>query len=396
MFSKVAMGSVKNSSMIRKMFEEGEKLSKLYGEENVFDFSIGNPYKEPPVAVKNRIKQLVDEPGIHRYMPNAGFPDVREKIANHVSKTLDFDLSFKNIIMSSGAAGGLNVVFKSLLNEGEEVITFAPYFVEYGFYAKNHGGILKVIDTTDNDFMPDKNKLKEALTDKTKIVLINSPNNPSGALYTRETLRGLAEVLEEFEKTTGNKVFLVSDEPYAEIVYDGHEVPNILGVYKNSIIVTSFSKSLGLAGQRIGYVAVNPNIEDVDLLMDIMTFSTRTLGFVSASALWQKAVGDCIDELVDIEDYKEKRDILCNHLSSLGFEVRKPEGTFYLFPKSPLEDDNEFVKLALKHNILVVPGSGFGVPGYFRVSYCVPTEKVNKSLKAWESLAKEVFSILNK
>ena len=390
MFSKVAMNSVSNSSMIRKMFEEGEKLAKIHGADNVFDFSIGNPYKEPPRSVKETIKELVDETGIHRYMANAGFPEVRERVAKHVSRNLDFSLDWKHIVMASGAAGGLNVVFKSILNEDEEVIVFAPYFVEYGFYAKNHGGNLKVVDTTNSDFMPTREGLRAALNEKTKAVLINSPNNPSGALYNREVLEGLAAELKEWKEKTGKTVFLISDEPYAEIVFDGHEVPNILGIYDDSIIVTSFSKSLGLAGQRIGYIAVNSKIENIDLLMDIMTFATRTLGFVSASALWQKAVAKCIDEIVDVEDYKEKRDILYNHLTSLGFEIRKPEGTFYLFPKSPISD-KEFTALALKHNILVVPGSGFGSPGYFRISYCVPTEKIMKSLDAWTNLAKEIF-----
>ena len=390
MFSKVAMNSVSNSSMIRKMFEEGEKLAKIHGADNVFDFSIGNPYKEPPKSVKETIKELVDETGIHRYMANAGFPEVRERVAKHVSRNLDFSLDWKHIVMASGAAGGLNVVFKSILNEDEEVIVFAPYFVEYGFYAKNHGGNLKVVDTTNSDFMPTREGLRAALNEKTKAVLINSPNNPSGALYNREVLEGLAAELKEWKEKTGKTVFLISDEPYAEIVFDGHEVPNILGIYNDSIIVTSFSKSLGLAGQRIGYIAVNPKIENIDLLMDIMTFATRTLGFVSASALWQKAVAKCIDEIVDVEDYKEKRDILYNHLTSLGFEIRKPEGTCYLFPKSPISD-KEFTALALKHNILVVPGSGFGSPGYFRISYCVPTEKIMKSLDAWTNLAKEIF-----
>ena len=390
MFSKVAMNSVSNSSMIRKMFEEGEKLAKIHGADNVFDFSIGNPYKEPPRSVKETIKELVDETGIHRYMANAGFPEVRERVAKHVSRNLDFSLDWKHIVMASGAAGGLNVVFKSILNEDEEVIVFAPYFVEYGFYAKNHGGNLKVVDTTNSDFMPTREGLRAALNEKTKAVLINSPNNPSGALYNREVLEGLAAELKEWKEKTGKTVFLISDEPYAEIVFDGHEVPNILGIYNDSIIVTSFSKSLGLAGHRIGYIAVNPKIENIDLLMDIMTFATRTLGFVSASALWQKAVAKCIDEIVDVEDYKEKRDILYNHLTSLGFEIRKPEGTFYLFPKSPISD-KEFTALALKHNILVVPGSGFGSPGYFRISYCVPTEKIMKSLDAWTNLAKEIF-----
>ena len=391
MFSKEAMFSVSNSSLIRKMFEEGERLTKLYGSDKVFDFSLGNPYKEPPQSVKDTIKELVEEVGIHKYMANAGFPEVREVVAKHVAKDLDFSIPWKNIIMSSGAAGGLNVTFKALLNPEDEVICFAPYFVEYGFYARNHRANIKVVDCTKSDFMPTREGLREALNEKTKIVLINSPNNPTGALYSRACLEELADELRLWKEKTGNTVFLVSDEPYAEIVFDNYEVPNILSIYENSIIVTSFSKSLGLAGQRIGYIAISPKIENVDLLVDIMTFATRTLGFVSASALWQKAVAKCIEEVVDVEDYKEKRDILYNHLTSLGFEIRKPEGTFYLFPKSPIEDDKKFTEMALKYNILVVPGSGFGAPGYFRISYCVPTEKVIASLEAWTKLAKEIF-----
>lgn len=391
MFWKEGANSVTNSSWIRKMFEEGERLAKIYGAENVFNFSLGNPYKEPPVKVKETVNKLMETKGLHKYMTNAGFPDVRDKIADHINKGTDTQVEGKNIIMTSGAAGGLNVIFKSILNQGEEVIVFAPYFVEYGFYAKNHGGSIKVVDTTQSDFMPTKEGLKAALNENTKAVLINSPNNPSGALYPKEVIKELADTLREWEAETGKKVFLISDEPYTDIVYDGHEVPKILDYYENSIITTSFSKSLGLAGQRIGYIVVNPKIKDVQLLIDIMVFCNRTLGFVSASALWQKVVAECIDEKIEIEDYREKRDMLYNHLTKLGFEVRKPEGTFYLFPKSPIEDDFEFVQKALKYNILVVPGSGFGSKGYFRISYCVSNEMVERSLDAWTKLAEEVI-----
>lgn len=391
MFWKEGANSVTNSSWIRKMFEEGERLAKIHGAENVFNFSLGNPYKEPPKKVKETVNKLMESDGLHKYMTNAGFPDVREKIANHVNNGIETKVDLKNIIMTSGAAGGLNIILKSLLNQGEEVVVFAPYFVEYGFYAKNHGGSIKVVDTTKTDFMPTKEGLLGALNEKTKAVIINSPNNPSGALYGVEVIKELADGLREWEEKTGNKVFLISDEPYTEIVYDGHTVPNILDYYDNSIVTTSFSKSLGLAGQRIGYVVVSPKIEDVQLLIDIMVFCNRTLGFVSASALWQKVAGECIAEKIEIDDYREKRDILYNHLTKLGFEVRKPEGTFYLFPKSPIADDFEFTQIALKYNILVVPGSGFGAPGYFRISYCVPNEMVERSLEAWTKLANEVI-----
>lgn len=379
-----------NSSWIRKMFEEGENLAKIHGEENVFNFSLGNPYKEPPKKIKESVSKFMEEEGLHKYMTNAGFVDVREKIAQHLNKESLTKIQGRNIIMTSGAAGGLNIILKSLLNKDEEIIVFAPYFVEYAFYAENHRGKIKVVDTSHNNFIPRAEDLKSALNEKTKAVIINSPNNPSGALYPKETIEELAEILINWEKESERKVFLISDEPYTEIVYDKHKVPKIMDCYPNTIVTTSFSKSLGLAGQRIGYVIISPNIEDSELLTDIMVFCNRTLGFVSASALWQKVAGDCINEKVDISDYQEKRDILFEHLSSLGFEIRKPEGTFYLFPKSPLENDVEFAKLAMKYNILIVPGSGFGSPGYFRISYCVPTEMVKRSLDAWTKLAKEL------
>lgn len=391
MFWSEGKKSVENSSWIRKMFEEGERLAKIYGEENVFNFSLGNPYKEPPKKVKETVNSLMEQEGLHKYMTNAGFIDVREKIAAHLNKESETQVTGRNIIMTSGAAGGLNVVLKSLLNKGEEIIVFAPYFVEYGFYAGNHGGKLKVVDTEKNNFIPNGEMLKGALNQNTKAIILNSPNNPSGALYPKEVIEELGEVLRQWEAESGNKVFIISDEPYTEIVYDGHKVPKIMDYYDNTIIATSFSKSLGLAGQRIGYVVVSPKIKEFELLVDIMVFCNRTLGFVSASALWQKVAGECVAERVDIEDYREKRDMLYNHLTKLGFEVRKPEGTFYLFPKSPIKDDFEFTKLAVKHNILIVPGSGFGMPGYFRISYCVPNEVVERSLRAWTELAEEVI-----
>lgn len=392
MFWVEGKNSVENSSWIRKMFEEGERLAEIYGEENVFNFSLGNPYKEPPKKVKETVNNLMEQKGLHKYMTNAGFVDVREKIAGHINKNIKNKVTGRNIIMTSGAAGGLNIVLKSLLNKDEEVVVFAPYFVEYGFYAKNHGGKIKVVSTEENNFIPSGEMLKKALTSKTKAVIINSPNNPSGALYPENVIKEISNVLKEWEVETGKKVFLVSDEPYTEIVYDNHKVPNIIDYYDNTIIATSFSKSLGLAGQRIGYVIVSPKINDVDLLIDIMVFCNRTLGFVSASALWQKVAGECVEEKVDIEDYQEKRDILYKHLKKLGFEIRKPEGTFYMFPKSPIADDFEFAKIAVRYNILIVPGSGFGTPGYFRISYCVPNEVVERSLEAWTKLAEEVMN----
>lgn len=391
MFSKKIVDNLSKSSWIRAMFEEGEKLSLLHGADKVFDFSIGNPEVEPPIAVTEKLKRLVLEgtPGKHRYMANAGHKDVREKVAAYLKKESDVNLSFENIIMTCGAAGGLNVVLKSLLNPGEEVIVLAPFFVEYLTYIDNYGGKPVIVEADTSTFQPNIKLLETLITEKTKAIIINTPNNPSGVIYSEEVLQKISKLLIDKGNEFNTTIYVLSDEPYAKITYDGIKVPNMLKIFKNSIIVNSFSKSLALPGERIGYIVANPEISDVNLLISAMVYCNRVLGFVNAPALMQKVIADTIGEAVNVEEYQKKRDLLYNHLISLGFTCIKPEGAFYLFPKALIKDDIEFIRRAIKYNILLVPGSGFGCPGYFRISYSVSLKTVENSLPAFTELAKE-------
>lgn len=389
MISKVIQENLQNASWIRKMFVEGAKLREMYGEENVYDYSLGNPYFEPPKSVIDKLKEVVnaDEPGAHRYMDNAGFTEVRQKVANSINKDIVEPIDSRHVLMTVGAAGGINVVLRTILDFGQEVVIIAPYFAEYNFYIKNHNGVPVVVKADSKTFEPDLNAFEAAITEKTRAIMINSPNNPTGVIYSEEMLKQMAEIIARKENEYGNAIYVLSDEPYKALVYDGIKVPNIHNIFKNSIIVNSYSKSLGLAGERIGYIAVNSKIEDVELLMSGLAFSNRTLGFVNAPALWQKVTADSIDETVDITEYQTRRDLLYKHLVDLGFEIVKPNGAFYFFPKALCEDDIEFVMEAKKHNILLVPGSGFGYPGHFRISYCVDLEMIHRSLPAFEKLA---------
>jgi aspartate aminotransferase len=391
MLSQKIVDNFNKSSWIRAMFEEGERLRKIYGSDKVYDFSLGNPEIEPPVAIKRTLKELVleDEPGKHRYMSNAGYGDVRAKTASYVNKTHGVSLTPENIIMTCGAAGALNVVLKTLLNPGEEVIVFSPFFVEYLTYIDNHGGVPVIVPTNPKNFQPDPDTINKYISPKTKAVIINSPNNPTGVIYNENLLRQIAKVLEAKEKEFNSTIFVISDEPYVKIVYDNAVVPSILQIFKNSLIVNSFSKSLALPGERIGYIAVNSAIKNAGLLINGMVYCNRILGYVNAPALFQKVVADNLDESIDIEWYKKRRDILYNHLVNIGFDCIKPQGAFYLFPKALIEDDVEFVKRAVKYNLLLVPGKGFGCPGYFRIAYCVSLDTVNNSLPAFEALARE-------
>ena len=393
MYSKQIVKNCANASFIRKMFEKGLELAKQYGPENVYDFSIGNPLAEPPVDLRERMKELVDQPGVHRYMPNAGFPDVREKVAAFYSARSEKPIPASHIVMTTGAAGALNVLFKAILNRGERIVTFAPYFVEYGFYAQSVGAHLDTVETESTDFLPNIEGLRQAIQPDTRILLLNSPNNPTGRIYSRQDLEAVAGVLREKAAEFGQPIFLVSDEPYATITYDGHQVPNVLDVYEHAIVVNSFSKSLGLAGERIGYIAVGADVPEVDTLMDALIFCNRTLGFNNAPALAQKVVAEYLDVLPDVADYQAKRDLLYKELTALGFEMNLPEGAFYFFMKVPanFESSVDFANyVADKHQILVVPGSGFGCEGYVRLSYCVKMEVVERSLKAWQALAAEL------
>lgn len=380
-----------NASFIRKMFEEGEKLRRQYGEENVYDFSLGNPEVEPPPAFKEALKKIALEPvpGMHRYMSNAGYPATRRAVAAVLAEQSGLPFQENHIVMTCGAGGALNVVLKTILDPGDEVIILAPYFVEYKFYIDNHGGVVKEVPTTAT-FDLDLNAIDAAISARTKGIIINSPNNPTGVVYGADALAGLGQLLKAKEEALGHPVFVISDEPYAKITYDGITVPSIFKYVKHSIVVTSHSKDLALPGERIGYAAISPAIDQADLLMEGLVFCNRTLGFVNAPALMQHLVAGIQHESVDIAAYQEKRDLLYNHLTALGFKMIKPQGAFYLFPQSPLENDVEFVQIAQKHNILVVPGSGFGTPGYFRISYSVDKQVILNSLPAFTALAGEL------
>lgn len=391
MFSEKIIKNLSNSSWIRQMFEQGAKLAEQFGAENVYDYSLGNPYAEPPAEVMESLRKhiLSGEEGLHKYMNNAGYPEVRQKIADLLQKESGVHLTSNNVVMTVGAAGGLNVVLKSLLNPGEEVIVFAPYFVEYNSYADNSGGKTVVVPPDTSNFEPNLDAFEKSINSKTKAIIINNPNNPTGVIYKEETLKKIDDIITEKENALGISIYTISDEPYNKIVYDNVKVPNILSIFKNAIIVNSFSKSLGLAGERIGYIAASSNIEDVDTLINALTFCNRTLGFVNAPGLFQKVVADALETKVDVSGYEKRRNFLYDNLTRIGFQCVKPEGAFYLFPKALIDDDVEFVNRAMKYNLLLVPGSGFGCPGYFRMSYCVKFDMIERSIPAFEKLMEE-------
>ncbi len=379
------------ASWIRKMFEEGARLTAIHGPDKVFDFTLGNPGVEPPLTFREELKKLALNPlpGMHGYMSNAGYLETREAIARVLTEDTGLPFRPNHIVMTCGAGGGLNVVLKTLLNPGDEVIVLAPYFMEYRFYVDNHGGSIKEVRTR-SDFQPDFDALATAITPQTKAIIINSPNNPTGVVYPEACLNQLGTLLKTKEEEFGTTIYLISDEPYAKIVYDGVKVPSVFKSFRNSIVVTSHSKDLALAGERIGYIAIHPEIQDAGLLFEGLVFCNRTLGFVNAPALMQRLVARLQREPADTAEYLEKRNLLYDHLTALGFAMIKPQGAFYLFPRSPLPDDVEFVRLAQKYNILLVPGAGFGLPGYFRLSYSVPRQTVINSLPAFTELAAEL------
>lgn len=394
MVSKSMESLMKNNSVIREMFDEGKRLEKIYGEENVFDFSIGNPNVTTPNEIKENIIRILNDENpldIHGYMNNSGYFSVRENIANHLTKTKGVPLEDKNIIMTCGAAGGLNIILKTLINPEDEVIILAPYFGEYINYINNYSGKTVIVSCEEDTFEPNLDELKRKITDRTKAIIINSPNNPSGIIYSEETIKAISNILIETSKKLGSTIYLISDEPYREIVYDGATVPYILKYYKNSLIVYSYSKSLSLPGERIGYIVVNPELDYLSELLSALNIANRVLGFVNAPSLFQKVVSMSLDLEVNVDIYKKNRDLLYNHLTNLGFECLKPQGAFYLFPKSPIKDDKKFCNELKKFNILAVPGSVFGCDGYFRLSYCISYEKIKKSLKAFEKVA-ELFN----
>lgn len=382
---------IESSSWIRRMFEEGGRLRMQLGDENVYDFTLGNPNIDPPKKFYDELRVIANSPqsGIHRYMSNAGYEEVRSAVAQFLSDTAAGDVRASHIVMTCGASGALNVVLKTILNPGEEVIILTPHFVEYKFYIDNHGGIPKEVWTDRETFQLDIAAIERAITAKTRAVIINTPNNPTGVIYPAEALAELGKMIEKRERELERQIYVISDEPYARIAYDGHVVPNIFKYVTNSVIVTSHSKDLALPGERIGYLAANPAMTHVDLFVEGAIFCNRTLGFVNAPALMQRLVAKLQTETVDISAYLQKRDLLYDNLTHMGYKMVKPDGAFYLFPQSPLPDDVAFVRAAQKHNLLLVPGAGFGAPGYFRVAYCVDMEMIKRSLPAWRALAIE-------
>lgn len=388
--SKKIAHYTERSSWIRKMFEQGEKLKKIYGEENVFDFSLGNPDLKPPAKFNEIIIQLMKEkrPDLHRYMPNAGLFETRKAISEFLKEERGIDFTPEDIIVTVGAGGGLNIVFKTILDPGEEVLIPSPYFVEYDFYIDNHGGIAKKVKTKE-DFSLDLDSIASAINSNTKAVIINSPNNPTGKIYSAKDLQDLANLLVDYSKKLGRPIYLISDEPYRNISYT-KEVPDIFAYYQESILVTSFSKHLSIPGERIGYVAVHPDIQDKTRLISGLTLCNRILGYVNAPALMQKVIPYVLKEPAPVEEYKRRRDLLCSALSSFGYEFIWPEGAFYIFPKSPIEDDRKFVHILQEERILTVPGSGFGKPGHFRIAYCIPERLIERSLDGFERAIKKV------
>ena len=391
MISNKMKSLVNNSSTIRAMFEEGKRLSDIYGEENVFDYSIGNPNVEPPENIKTIISDILnkEKPNlVHGYMNNSGYEDVRDDISSFLNKKNDLNLTRNNIIMTCGAAGGLNIILKSILNPGEEVITFAPFFGEYKNYTENFNGKLVIVPTNIDTFEPDLDELSKVINSKTKAIIINNPNNPRGVIYSKDAIQKLADLLKEKQRELNSSIYLISDEPYREIVYDDAEVPCLLKYYDNTFIGYSYSKSLSLPGERIGYVVVNPSMIDCDEMMAALNIANRILGFVNAPSLFQRVIARSLGSEVDVNIYKRNRDLLYNHLIKLGFTCIKPEGAFYLFPRTPIEDDKKFCQDAKQFNLLLVPGSTFGCPGHVRLSYCISYEKIEKSLEAFDKLAK--------
>ena len=381
--------SIEKSSWIRKMFEEGGKRKAEFGADNVYDFSLGNPNLEPPPELGRILEELARDtrPGQHAYMPNAGFVETRKAVADFLNGFNDATFSAEEIVMTVGAGGGLNVVLKTILNPGEEVIIPKPYFVEYNFYLDNHQGVPKIVRTKP-DFSFDFDAISEAVNEKTRAILINSPNNPTGKVYGEDDLKQLAELMTRFSSKFGQPIYLISDEPYRKIVYDGITVPSVFDAYRESFVVTSFSKDLSLPGERIGYAAAHPDMSEKGMILAGMVLCNRVLGYVNAPAFMQRAIARLLHSSVDVSVYQKKRDLLSNALTSMGYQLVKPEGAFYLFPRTPVEDDVAFVTALQKENILTVPGTGFGGPGHFRIAYCVSDQVIEKSLPGFERTIK--------
>lgn len=392
MISEKMKAFTANSSVIRAMFEEGKKMSALYGAENVYDFSLGNPSVEPPQSVKDAIIKILNEESpnfVHGYSNNSGYEDVRKFVADSTNAEFGTHFGFENIVMTCGAAGALNIIFKSILNPDDEVIVFAPFFGEYNAYVKNYDGKLIVVEADTETFQLNIEAFKSKINNKTKAVVINTPNNPSGVVYSEETIKKLATVMSEAEKEIGHPIYLISDEPYRRLIYDGLTVPFVSKYYKNTFVAYSFSKSLSLPGERIGYIIVNSEIDDFEEMMNALNVANRIIGFVNAPSLFQRVLPYCMNEKTDIETYDKNRKLLYGMLKDLGFECVKPEGAFYMFPKTLIPDDKEFCNAAKEFRILSTPGSAFNCSGYFRLSYCVSTETIERSYDSFKALAKK-------
>lgn len=383
---------VKNSSAIRAMFEEGKIMAEKYGAENVYDFSLGNPNVPAPAEVKEAIIDILDHEDpvvVHGYMNNSGYEDVRAAIAGSLNCKFGTAFREENILMTVGAAGGMNVIFKTLLNPGDEVMVFAPYFGEYRSYAANYDGVLVEVSPDTETFQPNLEEFREKITQRTKAVIVNSPNNPTGVVYSEETIHKLAGILREKQKEFGTEIYLISDEPYRELAYDEVQVPYLTKYYENTIVGYSYSKSLSLPGERIGYLVIPDEVADSQDVIAAANVANRILGYVNAPSLMQKVVARCLDAEVDVPAYNKNREALYGGLKKLGFQCIKPEGAFYLFVKSPVADEKVFCDAAKKHHILIVPGSSFACPGYVRIAYCVSYETIMNSMPGFEALAKE-------
>lgn len=392
MISESMKGLVANSSAIRAMFEEGARLAKEVGPENVYDFSLGNPNVPAPEAVKKAIIDIVnnDDPVfLHGYMNNNGYEDVRKTIADSLNRRFGTDFGVNNLIMTVGAAGGLNIILKALINPGEKILTFAPFFGEYRNYAANVGGVLEAVPPVTETFQPDIETFEKMIGPDTRAVIINNPNNPTGVIYSEETIKGIAGVLDRKSAEYGNPIYLISDEPYRELAYDGAEVPYLTKYYRNTIIGYSYSKSLSLPGERIGYLVIPSEIEDYQNVYDAAGTAGRILGFVNAPSLAQRFAARCCEESTDVDYYDKNRQLLYGALTDYGFECIKPQGAFYLFMKSPVPDEREFCNAAKAHNILLVQGRSFGCEGFVRLAYCVSRETIERSLPAFRKLAEE-------
>ncbi len=392
MISEKMKPLVNNNSAIRAMFEEGAQMKAVYGADQVYDFSLGNPNVPAPKEVKEAIYDILENEEstyVHGYMSNAGFPSTRKAIAESLNRRFGTSFGPDNIIMTVGAASGLNVALKTLLNPGDEVVTFAPYFVEYGSYVGNYDGKLVVVPADTKTFQPNLEAFSEKLSEKTRAVIINTPHNPTGVIYSEETLKKLAAILEEQQKKNGSPIFLLSDEPYRELAYDGAVVPYVTKYYNNTIVGYSYSKSLSLPGERIGYLVIPDELEDSETVITAATIATRVSGAVNAPSLMQLVIERCVDAQCDVGYYERNRNALYNGLKELGFECIKPQGAFYLWVKSPVEDEKAFVAKGKEYHILMVPGSSFACPGYVRLAYCVSYETILNSMPAFKALAEE-------